>query len=1003
MNKNYALVWNQSQGCWNVASEGTRRHRKPGTAKRVIAAAAAAAAVWGLGALAPAHALPTGQSIVYGSGNVLVYNGNQNMSINQSTDKMIVNWNTFNVGGGESVTFNQLNNTSVALNRVVTSAGSNILGNLNANGRVFLVNPNGVVFGTNAQVNVGGLVASSQDISNADFINGNYRFAGGAGAPVSNFGTINAPGGSVALLGSTVNNTGVIQAQMGRVALGAGNDFTVSFDPAGLLNLQVNGGLVGSLVQNGGLLRADGGQVLMTSRAAGSLQQAVVNNTGTIEAKTLQGRAGTITLDGGTDGVVRVAGSLNASALAGPGSGGTIETRGADVQVQLATQVSTQANNGQTGVWRISANDVNVNQTPSAGGSTVLGDTLSRSLGTTNVELNSTVGNLAVNAPVAWSSGNRLTLASAGDVNVNGAALTATGTNAGVSLNAAGDVNLNAGKVTLSGAGGGLEVNYGSGRAFNLSNGAVVTLSGTGASFRSNGYFYNVIQNLAQLQAINNNLGGYYVLGTGIRGGSMRAIGADYGLFSGIFEGLGNTLSNLSVTANGPYVGLFGATSGRISNLNLASLTINAPSSSAGLSMVGGLAGLNSGQISNVTATGMSVNSGYYASNMTGGLVGLNSGTIDGATVSGYVYGNSYSQSVGGLVGENYGSVANSQANVSLSGYMQRSPFGGVGGLVGMNSGTIADSSSLGNTATSYSGLNVGGLVGYNRGGAIARTFAAGTVNGSSASNTGGLVGFLDGGSIADSYASGRVNGYSGAATGGLVGWSQGGTLSNVRATGIVSDNYGASVGGLIGTHASGSIVSAEATGAVTGGANSRVGGLVGSMNGGTALSSVARGKVSGGSNSHVGGLVGYNGGGLVAVEASGEVYAGSNSFAGGLVGTNGTGGAAISSAVASGNVRGEGRSAVGGLVGQNNGKIFGSSASGAVSGGGYATMGGLVGMNSGLVEQSVASGKVNTLSNYGQIYGGLVGVNLGEMKYNIAVGSAALIPLAGVNYGTIQ
>ncbi|WP_420994765.1 filamentous hemagglutinin N-terminal domain-containing protein [Cupriavidus sp. 30B13] len=1001
MNKNYALVWNQSQGCWNVASEGTRRHRKPGSAKRLIAAAAA---VLGLGALATAHALPAGQSIAYGSGNVLVYNGGKNMSVNQSTDKMIINWDTFDIGGGESVTFNQLNNTSVALNRVVTSAGSNILGNLNANGRVFVVNPTGVVFGSSAQVNVGGLVASTQNISDADFVNGNYHFAGGTGGPVSNLGTINAPGGNVALLGSTVTNNGVIQAQMGRVALGAGNDFTVSFDPAGLLNLQVNGGLVGSLAQNGGLLRADGGQVLMTSRAAGSLQQAVVNNTGIIEAKTLQGNAGTITLDGGTDGVVRVAGSLNASALAGPGTGGTIETRGADVQVQLATQVSTQANNGQTGVWRISSADVNVNQTPNVGGSTVLGDTLSRSLGTTNVELASTTGNLSVNAPVGWSSGNKLTLASAADVNLNGATLTAAGAGAGVIMNAAGDVNLSGSKVTLGGAGGGLEVDYGPGRALRLSNGSAVTLSGTGASFKSNGYFYNVIQNLAQLQAINNNLSGYYVLGTNIRGGSMKGIGTDYGLFSGIFEGLGNTLSNLSVTGNGPFVGLFGVSSGRISNLNLASLTINAPSSSsAGLVLVGGLVGMNSGQIANVNATGMSVNSGYYASNSTGGLVGLNTGTIDGAALAGYVYGNAYSQSVGGLVGENFGTVTNSQTNASLSGSMQRNPFGGVGGLVGMNAGTVVDSSSLGNTSTSYGGLNVGGLVGYNRGGTIARAFSAGTTGGNGASNTGGLVGFLDGGSISDSYASGRVNGYGGAATGGLVGWSQGGSLANVRATGMVSDSYGASVGGLIGTHASGTIVSAEATGAVSGGSNSRVGGLVGSMNGGSALVSVARGKVSAGSNSHAGGLVGYSGGDLVAVEASGEVYAGGNSFVGGLVGTNVASGAGISSGVASGNVKGESRSAVGGLIGQNNGKVVNSSAAGMVSGGSYAMMGGLVGMNSGLVEQSLASGKVNVLSNYGQIYGGLVGVNLGVMKYNTAAGSAALVPLAGVNYGTIQ
>ncbi|QOT74729.1 filamentous hemagglutinin N-terminal domain-containing protein [Cupriavidus basilensis] len=1006
MNKSYALVWNQAQGCWNVASEGARRRGKSGGARRVIAAAVA---LLGLGALAPAHALPTGNVIVSGTGNVATYNNGQAMSINQSSDKLIINWNGFSVGAKERVTFNQPDSNSIALNRVISANASNIQGQIDANGRVFLVNPNGMVFGQTAQVNVGGLVASTQDITNADFNSGTYRFAGGAGASIINAGRITAaPGGSVALLGTTVNNTGFIQAQMGRVALGAGNDFTVSFDASNLLNLKVNDGLVGSLVQNGGLLKADGGQVLMTARAAGSLQQAVVNNTGMIEAKTLRGNAGKITLDGGSAGVVRVAGNLNASAMAGPGNGGTIETRGADVQVQLGTQVNTQANNGQTGTWKLSGMDVNVGQSAGSGEITAYSDTLSRNLGTTNIELASTVGNLLVNAPIEWSSGNKLTLTSAGDVNVNGA-LSATGVNASLAMTAgdAKDINLN-NKVTLSGAGNGLALNYG--RSLNLNNGAVVTLSGTGASFRSNGFSYNVIQNLAQLQGINDNLGGYYVLGNKISGGSMKSIGGDYGTFYGTFDGLGNTLSNLKVTSTGPLSGLFSASSGSISNLGLATLTVNATSGNAGAAALGGLVGQNSGTISNVNATGVCLSSNSGRAHSMGGLVGKNliDGSIDRASVSASnLSGSNLTQSIGGLVGENAGSVTRSRSDAKIGGYMQRTAMGGVGGLVGLNAGPnayIADSSSRGTVGTSNGGLNVGGLVGYNNGGVIERVFSAGDTGSSSNAVIGGLVGLNDsGGRIADASTSGRVDGSGAAAIGGLVGQNRNGSLINVKTSGLVRDTSGIDVGGLAGSNEGGTIFGAEATGAVIGGANNRVGGLVGSNYSGTIQSSVARGKTSGGSNSHTGGLVGYNGGNLLAVEASGEVYANTNSFVGGLVGTNvASNGAAIVSGVASGNVKGESRSVVGGLVGQNHGAVSASSASGTVSGGNYVTMGGLIGLNQGEVNYSTASGKVDFVSSYGQSYGGLVGVNFGLMQGNRVSGNAALLPQAGINYGTI-
>lgn len=161
--------------------------------------------------------------MVHGTGDILVFENNKEMSINQHTDKLITNWNDFSVGKGERVTFNQPGKSSIALNRVIGTNASNIQGRINANGQVFLVNPNGVVFGQGAQVNVGGLVASTRSISDDDFKAGKYNFSGNSPAEIINNGDIIADqGGSVALLGTNVRNDGVIQAQMGRVALGAG-------------------------------------------------------------------------------------------------------------------------------------------------------------------------------------------------------------------------------------------------------------------------------------------------------------------------------------------------------------------------------------------------------------------------------------------------------------------------------------------------------------------------------------------------------------------------------------------------------------------------------------------------------------------------------------------------------------------------------------------------------------------------------------------------------------
>ncbi len=190
--------------------------------------------------------------------------GGNSLSVNQKVDKLIANWDSFSVAAGEQVIFNQPSSSSIALNRVIGTKASDIQGRIDANGQVFLVNPNGVLFGRGAQVNVGGLVASTLDITDAEF-NGNssrYRFTGPSTNGVLNQGgaITAAEGGSIALLGAQVDNRGTVLAQMGGVGLGAGSDLTLNFDGNKLLDIRVDAGVANALASNGGLLKADGGE-----------------------------------------------------------------------------------------------------------------------------------------------------------------------------------------------------------------------------------------------------------------------------------------------------------------------------------------------------------------------------------------------------------------------------------------------------------------------------------------------------------------------------------------------------------------------------------------------------------------------------------------------------------------------------------------------------------------------------------------------------------------------
>ncbi|MCA8275588.1 filamentous hemagglutinin N-terminal domain-containing protein [Burkholderia sp. AU30280] len=977
MNKAYSLVWNEAQGGWCAVGETARRRGKSGGGKRLVAAGVS---LLGLAAASGAYALPTGSEIMSGQADIAKSADNKTMSINQHTDKLITNWQDFSVGSGERVSFKQPTSQSIALNRVVGANGSQIHGQLDANGRVFLVNPNGVMFGAGAQVNVGGLVASTQNLSDADFLAGRYRFAGASGQSVENAGTITAAdGGSVALLGARVSNTGVIRAQMGRVALGAGNAFNVNFDGNGLLNLQVESGAVDAQAHNGGLLKADGGEVLMTARAAGDLLGSVVRNSGTIEAKGLSSRAGKITLDGGE---VQVGGKLDASAQDASTAGGTVTTRGERVTVSRDVQVDTRAASGRAGQWTIEAANAGV-----GGNAAIDGETLSRNLGTTNVALTNTSGDLTVGDAVNWASDNALALTSKkGNVDLK-QSLTASGANAGVTMNAAQRIRIG-NNVALTGENASLALNSGSGHT--LTNDAVVTLSGRNASFSANGEAYRVIHDLAGLRGVDANMNGRYVLGNAIdgKGAQFRSLGGDSASFSGVFDGLGNSIGNLSVSNPGSaVVGLFAVNTGRIANLGLDKITARTPAGyTASPVSVGALAGYNLGDITNVKAKDVLVSGNGRA--ILGGLVGSNiSGRIDRASVSGRVEGGRDALYVGGLVGENRtallpdlgdATISNSRADVKVS----SESAGDTGGLVGVNRGVITASTVAGSVTALARDARVGGLVGYNEGGVIKAASSSASVRAGHDATAGGLVGY-NAALIDASDATGDVTVGDNGKAGGLVGENRG-TIAASTAGGKVVAGASGSVGGLVGVNRA-TIVASTARGSVQAGNAAMAGGLVG-LNEGTVRASTALGNVSAGAGSQLGGLVGRNAdkAEILASDAHGKVEGRNNVKAGGLVGSNI---GKVDGSSASGAVKVGAQSQAGGLVGDNNGLVAASSAGGTVSAGDDSIAGGLVGWNGaiGKVVSAYASGAVN-VAGRGRA-GGLVGLNWGGVSSSGASG----------------
>ncbi|MEN5370981.1 MBG domain-containing protein [Luteimonas sp. TWI406] len=743
MNRIYSLVFNRILGRIQVASElachscgrgaSPRRKRLPSTL--AVAIALAGGSAW---AQVASDALPTGIQSYRGISSIT--QNKDGMRIEQFAHRAAIDWHSFNVGADKLLRIDQASG-DVLLNRVTGGDISYINGRIEAPGHVFLVNSAGVVFGQGARVDVGALVASTLDISNDDFLTGTLHFNTASNAPsasIANHGELTAQhGGSITLLGGKVANHGQIEAPRGRITLASGR--TITLDPGdGGASLQA--GAVGALVENHGQIHADGGQVLLTGRAVDATLQTLINNTGTVRARTVGELAGTIHLAGHSrGGAVEVAGSLDASAP-DSGNGGTVRTSGTHVRIHDDARISTRADAGRTGAWTMETTHLAVRPGDvGQPGSKLLAQTLQANLENTNVALISTPsasdpGDVQVLGALAWSADTTLSLSAHQNILLDAAIVAPAGglqldAGAGISAHATLDLGtfaLDRGNWSQRGP----NLPDFSARDFRLGGGSFLRVLGGDGAQADTPY---QLTDIYGLQGMVGFLTGHFALANDIDASGTRGWNCSAGTcsgfvpigdnrtdsnpsrFTGSLDGRSHVVSGLTISA-GPtyttddgntftYAGLFGRTGSgaRIANIGLADANVRGHSGSY------------------VTA---------------GALVGFATGSvIANSYATGTVHASSdHTSYAGGLVGRSSSRVDASYAAVSVSSEVPNSVVGAAGGLVGFNhnDGHVANSYALGQVV---SGQQKGGLVGQSTASSsVVRSFyattdASGTIN----------------------------------------------------------------------------------------------------------------------------------------------------------------------------------------------------------------------------------------------------------------------------------
>ncbi|PUE10296.1 filamentous hemagglutinin N-terminal domain-containing protein [Limnohabitans sp. T6-20] len=455
-----------SQGKANGAGSGGGAGGGAGASATLgyIAALTAGFAFVSLAWAAPANnALPTSGTVVQGAAS-MAQSANQ-LNITQSTQRAAINWQSFDIGSQARVQVYQPNAQSVLLNRVVGNTPSQIFGQMQANGHVILVNPNGVLFGKDGSVNAGGFTASTLNISDANFMAGNMVYErNGSTAGIVNQGNITtAPGGYVALLGATVSNEGSITTNGGSVVMGAGETIKVPVSGTGRIKLELTPAAINASVSNSGSIVTEGGQVYMQALALNRAAAQILQS-GSVDTTGVQGGAvhlladgGSIKVDGGITANSTGAGKKGGDIIIGRDevtgvlakstdvSGSTIESKGGFVETS-AHLLAVDGIKINAGTWLLDPDNIEITDaaSASAGYSKISATAISTALNSTNVVINTTGSETGV-------SDNS---AAAGDGNILvSAAITKTGTPATkLTLNADNGITVNQKISSTSGA-----------------------------------------------------------------------------------------------------------------------------------------------------------------------------------------------------------------------------------------------------------------------------------------------------------------------------------------------------------------------------------------------------------------------------------------------------------------------------------------------------------------------------------------------------------------------
>ncbi|MDB5432289.1 MAG: hypothetical protein JWP35_3405 [Caulobacter sp.] len=298
-----------------------------------------------VGGQAHAQALPSGGQVAAGQASIGA--GEGSVTVTQTSQRAVVNWNQFSVGQGGTVVFDQPGAGSATLNRVTGADPSVIAGAVRANGAVYLINPNGMAITSTGVVDTrGGFIGSTLGMKDSDFMSGANVFGGGGtGGRVLNQGTISVgAGGFVGLLGGRVSNEGVIVAPLGKVALGSGSAATLDLSGDGFLQVLSPGTADDAgqpLVSNSGQISADGGVVALKASTARDAVRQSVNMSGGIVARTVSGHDGSVDLSGGEGGVSTLSGTIDVSGADHGGAvraiGGTLDVAGLRVDASGAS------------------------------------------------------------------------------------------------------------------------------------------------------------------------------------------------------------------------------------------------------------------------------------------------------------------------------------------------------------------------------------------------------------------------------------------------------------------------------------------------------------------------------------------------------------------------------------------------------------------------------------------------------------------------------------------